>query len=165
VLGTEATVAREYTHALIRSFGRGCDVTLVGSANLARHCRAMLASDAVDDDAIRCRDRAVLRCRRHRADHTIVLACTHFPLLLAQFERLAPWPVRWIDPAPAIARRVVELIGPYRRKPTQTPLRRSFTSGRAASADLAAALGQFACQRRICPAASASSFDTPSVSA
>ena len=29
---------------------------------------------------------------------TIVLACTHYPLLLDRFERLAPWPVRWIDP-------------------------------------------------------------------
>ena len=35
VLGTEATVAREYTHALIRNFGQGCDLTLVGSARLA----------------------------------------------------------------------------------------------------------------------------------
>jgi glutamate racemase len=26
--------------------------------------------------------------------------------------RLAPWPVDWIDPAPAIARRVTDLIGP-----------------------------------------------------
>src|SRR5262245_53634733 len=32
VLGTEATVKREYTHALIREFGAGCAVTLVGSA-------------------------------------------------------------------------------------------------------------------------------------
>ena len=35
VLGTEATVAREYTHALIRNFGQGCDLTLVGSGRLA----------------------------------------------------------------------------------------------------------------------------------
>src|SRR5688500_9195753 len=35
VLGTEATVAREYTHALVRNFGNGADVTLVGSARLA----------------------------------------------------------------------------------------------------------------------------------
>ena len=35
VLGTEATVAREYTHALIRNFGEGCDLTLVGSGRLA----------------------------------------------------------------------------------------------------------------------------------
>ena len=25
---------------------------------------------------------------------------------------LAPWPVEWIDPAPAIARRVANLLGP-----------------------------------------------------
>ena len=57
---------------------------------------------------------------------TVVLACTHYPLLLDRFERLAPWPVRWIDPAPAIARRVVELIGPAtggasrRRRPARS---------------------------------------------
>src|SRR5262249_10468933 len=35
VLGTEATVKREYTRALIRDFAQGCEVTLVGSARLA----------------------------------------------------------------------------------------------------------------------------------
>src|SRR5262245_66486371 len=35
VLGTEATVGREYTRALIRDFGNGSAVTLVGSAQLA----------------------------------------------------------------------------------------------------------------------------------
>jgi glutamate racemase len=42
---------------------------------------------------------------------TVVLACTHYPLLLDRLVRLAPWPVDWIDPAPAIARRVVALLG------------------------------------------------------
>jgi glutamate racemase len=40
-----------------------------------------------------------------------VLACTHYPLLLDRLVRLAPWPVDWIDPAPAIARRVSDLLG------------------------------------------------------
>jgi glutamate racemase len=30
---------------------------------------------------------------------------------LPQLEALAPWRVTWIDPAPAIARRMVQLIG------------------------------------------------------
>ena len=42
---------------------------------------------------------------------TVVLACTHYPLLLDRLTRLAPWPVDWIDPAPAIARRVSDLLG------------------------------------------------------
>jgi glutamate racemase len=33
----------------------------------------------------------------------IAPACTHYPLLQAWLTRLAPWPVAWIDPAPAIA--------------------------------------------------------------
>jgi glutamate racemase len=39
-----------------------------------------------------------------------VLACTHYPLLIKQFERLAPWPVAWIDPAEAIARRLDHVL-------------------------------------------------------
>ena len=35
VLGTEATVKREYTRALIRDYAQGCAVTLVGSPRLA----------------------------------------------------------------------------------------------------------------------------------
>src|SRR5436305_401086 len=60
---------------------------------------------------------------------TIVLACTHYPLLLNRFERLAPWPVRWIDPAAAIARRVLELIGPPADTAAPANARAIFTSG------------------------------------
>src|SRR5438094_1384143 len=35
VLGTQATVGREYTRTLIREFASGCDVHLVGSSHLA----------------------------------------------------------------------------------------------------------------------------------
>ena len=40
--GPKATVAREYTRALIRNFGQGCEVTLVGSARLAALAEAVL---------------------------------------------------------------------------------------------------------------------------
>src|ERR1043165_9133150 len=112
VLGTEATVAREYTHALIRNFGKGCDLTLVGSARLAALAEAALAGEPVDDEAIRAEIAPCFVADGAERTDTIVLACTHYPLLLDRLERLAPWPVRWIDPAPAIARRVVELLGP-----------------------------------------------------
>ena len=116
VLGTEATVAREYTHALIRNFGQGCDLNLVGSARLAALAEGALSGEAVDDAAIRAEiEPCFVEDGAARTD-TIVLACTHYPLLLESFERLAPWPVRWLDPAPAIARRVVELVGPARRR-------------------------------------------------
>ena len=63
VLGTEATVAREYTHALVRSFGQGCDVTLVGSGGLAPLAEAALAGETVERCGDPRRDRALLRRR------------------------------------------------------------------------------------------------------
>jgi glutamate racemase len=139
VLGTEATVAREYTHALIRSFAQGCDLTLVGSARLAALAEAALAGDPVDDEMIRAEIAPCFVEDGTERTDTIVLACTHFPLLLEHFERLAPWPVRWLDPAPAIARRVVELVGPANGEPAPAA-RTIFTSGRAPSPALAEAL-------------------------
>src|SRR5471030_628067 len=114
VLGTKATVKREYTQALIRDHAQGCEVTLVGSADLASLAEAALRGKEVGDDEIFAElapcfvggDEGDLA----RTD-TVVLACTHFPLLMDRFVRLAPWPVDWIDPAPAIARRVVDLLG------------------------------------------------------
>ncbi len=50
--------------------------------------------------------------RDGRRTDKIVLACTHFPLLTDLFAEIAPWPVEFVDPAPAIARRVDALLGP-----------------------------------------------------
>src|SRR5580693_9008524 len=111
VLGTEATVAREYTRTLIRDFAQGCRVTLVGSRNLAAYAEAEMDGAPVDDDALSAEIALCFRDDGARTD-TVVLACTHYPLLIEQLRRLAPWPVNFIDPAPAIARRVVDLLGP-----------------------------------------------------
>ena len=40
----------------------------------------------------------------------VVLGCTHYPLLLDKLDALAPWPVAWLDPAPAIARRIANVL-------------------------------------------------------
>ena len=114
VLGTKGTVKREYTKALIRDFAQGCEVTLVGAADLASLAEAALSGVEISDREIFAE---IAPCfvgggetDPARTD-TIVLACTHYPLLMDRLVRLAPWPVDWIDPAPAIARRVANLLG------------------------------------------------------
>ena len=72
----------------------------------------------------------------------MVLACTHYPLLLERLTGLAPWPVTFVDPAPAIARRVVELLGPPRSEQAGA-IRMVFSSGRIPEPPLKAALGRF----------------------
>jgi glutamate racemase len=112
VLGTEATVKREYTKALIREFAADCQVTLVGSARLARLAEASLAGEAVADEDIATEIAPCFVDDGTARTDTVVHACTHYPLLGDRLARLSPWPVNFIDPAPAIARRVVDLIGP-----------------------------------------------------
>ncbi len=135
VLGTEATVAREYTRALIRDYAQGCEVTLVGSKNLAAFAESELRGTAATDDAVRAEIAPCFRDDGRRTD-TVVLACTHYPLMLERLQRLAAWPVNFVDPAPAIARRVVDLLGPP-AQPGQGTAHAIFTSGHAPEAVLA----------------------------
>ena len=90
-----------------------------------------------------------------------MLACTHYPLLLDRLRRLAPWPVNFIDPAPAIARRVVDLLGPPAAGAPRLPARLIFTSGRAPSPALASRAGRASASRED---ARRAAFDTPPVS-
>jgi glutamate racemase len=143
VLGTEATVRREYTRALIRDFASGCAVTLVGSPRLAELAEAELNGEPVSDGSILAEIAPCFVEAGGRRTDTVVLACTHYPLLLDRFRRLAQWPVSFIDPAAAIARRVAGLLPPAAAAESIPPPRITFTSGRAPSTALAAALPRF----------------------
>jgi glutamate racemase len=136
VLGTEATVAREYTRALIRDYSGDCKVTLVGSNKLAAYAEAELAGVPAADAALSAEIAPCFRDDGARTD-TVVLACTHYPLIIDRLRRLAPWPVNFIDPAPAIARRVGDLLGPVSPGERPGTTRAIFTSGRAPAAALA----------------------------
>lgn len=130
VLGTEATVKREYTKALIREFAADCQVTLVGSARLASLAEAALGGEAIADQDIAAEITPCFVDDGHARTDTVVLACTHYPLLRDRLARLSPWPVNFIDPSPAIARRVVDLIGPACNGHAPAPPDIVFSSGR-----------------------------------
>ena len=143
VLGTEATVKREYTRVLIREHGNGCAVTLVGSPRLAELAEAELKGEAVTDAEVAAEIAPCFVEANGARTDTVVLACTHYPLLLDRLIRLAPWPVKYLDPAPAIARRVAELLRPPVPGAPRQPARAVFTSGRAPAPTLAAARAGF----------------------
>jgi glutamate racemase len=136
VLGTEATVKREYTRALIRDHGQGCDVDLVGAKQLATYAEAELRGEPVSDAALLAEIGPCFRDDGNRTD-TVVLACTHYPLLIARLEQITPWPVNFIDPAPAIARRVAHLLEGVAAVAAKGTSHAIFTSGAAPAAILA----------------------------
>ena len=130
VLGTKGTVKREYTRRLIDDFAQGCEVTLVGSAELASLAESALSGHDVRDEDIAAELAPCFVGDGTDRTDTVVLACTHYPLLMDRLVKLAPWPVEWIDPAPAIARRVADLLGPAGNEADDTGAQMIFTSGR-----------------------------------
>ncbi len=146
VLATPGTVARDYTHDLVRTYAAHCDVTLVGSTKLASLAEAFMKGEPVSDISLADEIAPSFVEKDGLRTDCIVLACTHYPLLLAQFERLAPWPVAWIDPAEAIARRLDHVLCEDLGLPPAAGAAAGhtalFTSGAVPSPALAAALAE-----------------------
>jgi glutamate racemase len=141
VLATPGTVRRDYTQGLIREFAAGCNVTLVGSEKLASLAEAILQGASIDDAAIAAEIEPCFVDDGSRTD-TVVLACTHYPLILDRLVEAAPWPVNWVDPAAAIARRASSLIA-ERGEATGLPIEAYFTSAKEPTPALVRSLRQF----------------------
>ncbi len=146
VLATPGTVARDYTRDLIAAHAAHCDVTLVGAPDLAPLAERFMRGEPIADDAVAAQIAGCFVAKGARRTDHVVLACTHYPLLLDVLTRLAPWPVAWVDPAPAIARRVEALLAerfPGESRTSGPPGAMMFTSGRAPEPGLQHTLATF----------------------
>lgn len=102
LLATPGTINRQYTRHLIQKFARNCQIISVGSSELVRIAENKLRGMIVDHDML---STTVNPLRRESID-TVVLACTHFPLLKSELQLALPDICNWIDSASAVARRV-----------------------------------------------------------
>ena len=117
VLATPGTVNREYTHSLIHTYAFHCKVFLHGAPRLAEIAEQKLRGHKVDMDELRNEIMPVYRKRDGGRTDVVVLGCTHYPLLVDEINEVAPWPVTFIDPAPAIARRVADVAEETKLQP------------------------------------------------
>ncbi len=143
VLATPGTVARDYTRQLIDQFAHEIDVTLVGSNHLAGMAETWLRDGDLDEKRLADELAPCFRETERGRTDTIVLGCTHYPLLLEAIRRVAPWDVQWVDPAPAIARRVQTLLPSIDGLTTARSGRIVFTSGEEPAPALLARLPAF----------------------
>lgn len=110
LLGTPGTVKRQYTQALIDQFAPDCTVLRHGSAELVELAERKLRGESVRAAAIQRALAGLIGQRGGERIDTVVLACTHFPLLAGELAASAPRPLHWIDSGAAIARRVASLL-------------------------------------------------------
>nr|WP_321459919.1 glutamate racemase [uncultured Cohaesibacter sp.] len=110
VIATPGTIRRSYTRDLIRDYASGCVVDLIACNRLARLAESYLLDGERNEAAVLVEIESAFDKGQGDAVDVIVLGCTHYPLLLPVLEAVAPRPVLWIDPAHAVARRVMHLL-------------------------------------------------------
>ncbi|WP_369601511.1 glutamate racemase [Hahella sp. SMD15-11] len=118
LLATPATIARPYVDALHQEFAPDCRLVRVGSSELVGMAERWLwqrecpATDRLE---------RILALFVESGVDTVVLGCTHFPLLAPVIGAVLGESVTLVDSGDAVARRVESLLGHIRRADSQAP--------------------------------------------
>lgn len=129
VFGTPGTVRRKYVDQLIADFAPGCRVLLHGSTRLVELAEDKLAGHVIDSAEIQAELGPLFAQLGADQIDTIVLACTHFPLLAEDLKKALPHGINLIDSGAAIARRVKTLLESARPGPGSSFPQTAFSIG------------------------------------
>jgi len=110
VLGTAATVRQRYVEDLTQRFAADCHVLRAGAPELVSHVEARLRGAPPNPAVVRA-SLALLTQQPHgQSMDTVVLACTHFPLVQDELAAASTAGMQFVDGALGIARRVEALV-------------------------------------------------------
>ncbi|PSW55869.1 glutamate racemase [Photobacterium leiognathi] len=105
LLATPATVKRSYTQQLISQFASDCEVKMIGSTRLVEMAEQKLRGEAISLDELS----DILAPWQQQVD-SIILGCTHFPLIKDEIQAVLNNDVYIVDSGKAIANRVASLL-------------------------------------------------------
>jgi glutamate racemase len=108
VLGTAATVRQPYVDDLAARFASDCTIIRHGSPELVELAEAKLGGEDINIEQIRAAAQPMFESPGGDRIDTVVLACTHFPLLGDELHVAFPG-VAYVDGGDGIARRIASL--------------------------------------------------------
>lgn len=126
LLGTGATIRQAYVDRLEREFASDKVLLRHGAPGLVEAAEAKLRGEPVDPAVIAEAAEALRSRPRGEAIDTVVLACTHFPLLEPELAEAFGPGVRFVHGAEGIARQIARLTAGQECS-RQTPDRALFT--------------------------------------
>jgi len=110
LLATPGTVRRDYTQKLITDFASDLRVLMHGSVELVQLAEQMAAGENRSLDMFRQAQQPLYHQDGGDQIDTVILACTHFPLIRGELAATAPHPVTFIDSGEAIARQTLRRL-------------------------------------------------------
>lgn len=108
VLGTEATVRQPYVDDLAMLFAADCTIIRFGSPQLVALAEAKVAGDPITVEQVREAAGPMFDAPGGEMIDTVVLACTHFPMLADELGEAFSG-IALVDGAAGIARRIAHL--------------------------------------------------------
>ncbi|MEZ9594460.1 glutamate racemase [Shewanella sp. 10N.261.52.F9] len=106
LLATPGTIKRSYTRELIEQFAEGCKVELFGSSELVMLAEAKLAGEEIDLVNLAKQLKPIQLTNLD----TLVLGCTHFPIVAKEIQQVLGQGVTLLDSGKAVAQRVCFLL-------------------------------------------------------
>jgi glutamate racemase len=114
LLGTEATIRQTYVDRLEAEFAQGKQLLRFAAPELVAAAEAKMRGEAVDPAVYERAAKGLQVLAGGQAIDTVVLACTHFPLVADELAAAFGPGVGFIDGAAGIARRIAFLTGGQR---------------------------------------------------
>ena len=111
VLGTERTTRSHYIEKLIADHAGYCHVQLFPAKRLVVAAEEKVMGSTSYLDGVAKELSAITEVIKVNHCDVLVLACTHYPLLLAEISALLPTHIQVIDSGEAIANRVQVILG------------------------------------------------------
>lgn len=109
LLATPATIKRDYTSLLINEFAADIEVLKIGSTELVKLAEEKLHGFDIDKKRLQkiLEPWTILQ----KKPDTLILGCTHFPLLKSEIKNCFKNRIQLVDSGEAIASRVYQLLG------------------------------------------------------
>lgn len=107
LLATKGTVSRPYVADLIERYASHCTVEKIGSTDLVEIVEQKQQTGEVDMARLQ---QVIANWQDHPTLDTVILGCTHFPLVKTELQQLLPKVKFFIDPGYGIAKRVIQLL-------------------------------------------------------
>ena len=109
LLGTKATIRQTYVDNLQREFAQGMTLLRHGAHGLVELAEAKMRGEEIAIDAVAEETKGLLLQPQGDKIDTVVLACTHFPLLEDELGKAIGRKVNFVHGAEGIARRIAFL--------------------------------------------------------
>ncbi|MDG6894726.1 glutamate racemase [Volucribacter amazonae] len=116
LLATKGTINRSYVAELICQYAKDCKVEKIGSTQLVQLAEQKLHGHSVDLIALR---KELLIWLEQTDLDTVVLGCTHFPLLKEEIQICLPQVKYFVDSGQAIAKRIQSLLEDYQENKSE----------------------------------------------